>query len=104
MADALATPARRGADVEVAMTADPSFDAAFAQLRAAGAHVTLYTPTGPLYIHAKAIVVDDTTAFVGSENFSCASLGHNRELGLVTSDPAVVEPEAAALTADVEHR
>jgi len=101
---ALVAAALRGVDVEVAMTKNRTYDAAIAELRAAGVHVTLYASTGPLYIHAKAIVADHTTAFVGSENFSYASLDANRELGLVTSDPAVVEAVSAALASDMEHR
>jgi len=101
---ALVAAALRGVDVEVAMTKNRTYDAAIARLRAAGVHVTLYTPRGPLYIHAKAIVVDGTAAFVGSENFSYASLDANRELGLVTSDPEVVEPVAGALASDMAHR
>jgi hypothetical protein len=36
---ALAAAARRGVDVEVIMTADPEWDAAFTELDEAGAHV-----------------------------------------------------------------
>ncbi len=38
------------------------------------------------YIHAKAIVADDTDAFVGSENFSGPSMDYNRELGLMLTN------------------
>src|SRR4029077_20911508 len=37
---------------------------------------------------------------VGSQNFSIASLGYNRELGIRTRDPAVVAAISAALTKD----
>lgn len=43
-----------------------------------------------LYMHAKIIVVDGYMAFVGSENISTASLDRNRELGIIVSDPAVL--------------
>lgn len=99
--DALAAAARRGVHVEVAMTANAAYDAAFGALRAAGVTVSLYAPTASLYIHAKAIVVDSTVAFVGSENFSYASLDHNRELGIITDEPSVVTPIATAIEADV---
>ena len=83
---ALESDARRGVDVTVVMTADTEWDSAFSQLESDGVHVVLYpdTPTA-LYIHAKVIDVDGATAFVGSENFSTASLDYNRELGLITS-------------------
>ncbi len=43
----------------------------------------LYPDTSSaLYIHAKVIDVDGAKAFLGSENFSTASLEYNRELGV----------------------
>lgn len=87
------------------MTASKSWDAAFAQLRPAGVHVATYPNTSAaLYIHAKAIVADAATAtaraFVGSENFSAASLTKNRELGVTTTTPTVVNALDATVTAD----
>lgn len=52
----------------------------------AGVQVRILTKP---YVHAKAIVVDDRVAFVGSENFSEQSLDHNREIGVLFSGPAV---------------
>jgi cardiolipin synthase A/B len=43
-----------------------------------------------LYMHAKIIVVDGKTAFVGSENISTPSLDRNRELGIIVSDAGVL--------------
>ena len=43
-----------------------------------------------LYMHAKIIVVDGKEAFVGSENISSQSLDQNRELGIIVSDPDVL--------------
>ncbi len=43
-----------------------------------------------LYMHAKIIVVDGKTAFVGSENISTQSLDRNRELGIIVSDAGVL--------------
>jgi cardiolipin synthase A/B len=53
-----------------------------------------------VHIHAKMIVADRSKAFVGSENFSRASLDDNRELGLTVTDPAVVGPAAATFAED----
>jgi cardiolipin synthase A/B len=102
---ALAAAARRGVDVRVVMTANPEWDAAFAELAAAGVHIRLYADdSSELYIHAKAIVADagrrDQEVLVGSQNFSVASLGYNRELGIRTSDPTVVRAISATLAAD----
>jgi cardiolipin synthase A/B len=38
--------------------------------------------------------------FVGSENFSAASLRHNRELGVLTADPGIVAEVATTIRAD----
>jgi phosphatidylserine/phosphatidylglycerophosphate/cardiolipin synthase-like enzyme len=67
------------------------------QLKAAGAQVvTLSTP----YVHAKAIVVDGTTAFVGSENFTQNSLDDNRELGVIFAVPSEVQKVASTIAQD----
>jgi cardiolipin synthase len=98
---ALERAGRRGVHVEVTMTAASEWAQAFGGLTAAGVHVHLYPDTGSgLYIHAKAIVADGRSAFVGSENFSPASLDDNRELGIITSERALVGPLAATLSAD----
>jgi cardiolipin synthase A/B len=98
---ALEDAARRGVAVQVVMTADSEWDAAFDGLRDAGVRVATYPDSDQaLYIHAKAIVVDGDTAFVGSQNFSTSSLQYNRELGVITGDPAVVAPLARTLSAD----
>jgi cardiolipin synthase A/B len=102
---ALAAAARRGVDVTITMTQDSSWDAAFRKLVKAGAHVSTYADSSSvIYIHAKAIVADsgrpDQRVFVGSENFSAASLRHNRELGIVTTQHAVVAAISAVLARD----
>ncbi len=102
---ALAAAARRGVDVTLTMTADPEWDAAFTQLARAGVHIRLY-PDDPsaLYIHAKAIVADaglpGQRVLVGSENFSQASLDYNRELGILTRDPAIVRGISRTIAGD----
>ncbi len=101
---ALARAAHRGVHVVVVMTDQPRWHSAFSTLVAANVSVRTYAQNARLYIHAKAIVADAGTsrqrAFVGSENFSVASLTHNRELGLVTSDAGVVTTLAAAIEDD----
>jgi hypothetical protein len=102
---ALENAARRGVRVKVIMTADSEWDEALGELARAGVHIRLYSDeSGVLYIHAKAIVADagrpGQRVLVGSENFSVASLGYNRELGIVTTDHAVVAAIAAVLAGD----
>jgi phosphatidylserine/phosphatidylglycerophosphate/cardiolipin synthase-like enzyme len=102
---ALEAAARRGVDVKIVMTAQSSWDRAFAALAAAGAHVRTYRNSAKvLYIHAKAVVADaggpDEQMFVGSENFSVASLRHNRELGIRTTNGQVIVAVATVLGDD----
>jgi cardiolipin synthase len=85
---ALEGAARRGVDVRITMTADPSWDSAFTQLAKAGVHIRLYAADASLYIHAK-MILTPTQVFLGSENFSTTSLDSNRELGLITTDPTI---------------
>src|SRR5689334_459930 len=82
---ALEAAARRGVSVEITMTAESDWNSAFSALVKAGAHVRTYKDsTKVIYIHAKAVVADAGSSaeqmYVGSENFSSASLRHNREL------------------------
>lgn len=43
-----------------------------------------------LYIHAKAMIVDGETIWLGSQNFTATSLDQNREVGIVIADGANV--------------
>jgi phosphatidylserine/phosphatidylglycerophosphate/cardiolipin synthase-like enzyme len=98
---ALRAARQRGVVVTVTMTYNPSWVPAWTALARAGVEVSTYPDTASApYIHAKVIVVDALTAFVGSQNFSNDSLVHNRELGLTTSDAAVVGPLSETLAAD----
>jgi cardiolipin synthase A/B len=102
---ALEAAARRGVDVKITMTAQSEWDSAFSALVKAGSHVRTYKDSSSvLYIHAKAVVADaglgGQQMFVGSENFSAASLRHNRELGIRTTSKSLVSAVAAVLAAD----
>ncbi|MGD0063869.1 MAG: phospholipase D-like domain-containing protein [Streptosporangiaceae bacterium] len=102
---ALAAAARRGVHVTITMTADSEWDQAFAALAGAGAHIRLYQDkASALYIHAKVIVADagrpGQRVLAGSQNFSVASLGYNRELGILTGNAHIVAAISATLAAD----
>ncbi len=98
---ALKAARQRGVVVTVTMTYSPTWVPAWTVLVRSGVAVSTYPDTASaLFIHAKVIVVDALTAFVGSQNFSNTSLAHNRELGLTTSDAAVVGPLSETLAAD----
>ena len=105
--NALLNAAGRGVLVQVAMTnMGNDYATEFNQLVAAGVGVATYASTAPLYIHAKVILADygrpGAQVFIGSENFSSASLTKNRELGLTLSDPAILESIEASLTSDFQ--
>ena len=74
--------------MRVTVTADPSWDSAFAELTAAGVHVHTYAANAALYIHAK-MILTPARAFLGSQNFSDTSMDKNRELGLIASDSTI---------------
>jgi len=101
---ALGTTASHGVDVQVVMTASKSWDSNFTILANAGVRIVTYASNASLYIHAKVILADygESTArvFIGSENFSDASLTENRELGIVTSDPTILTSINGTLTKD----
>ncbi len=43
------------------------------------------------YVHAKLLLVDGERAYIGSVNFSAQSMDKNRELGILVSQPDVIE-------------
>ena len=67
------------------------------RLRAGGASVRLLAVP---YVHTKTVVADGFVAFVGSENFSAASLDTNREIGMLTTDTASIGRLAGVFTKD----
>ncbi|HUC14217.1 MAG TPA: phospholipase D-like domain-containing protein, partial [Acidimicrobiales bacterium] len=104
---ALVSAARAGVVTHVIMTEDSAYSANLSKLVAAGVDVHLYPDTSSaLYIHAKVVVVDAGTAaekaFVGSENFSSASMDYNRELGIVVNDPPIVNELDRVLNHDYD--
>jgi phosphatidylserine/phosphatidylglycerophosphate/cardiolipin synthase-like enzyme len=52
------------------------------------------------FAHAKAIVADGSTVFIGSENFTATSLDRNRELGLIVTDRSVINGVEQAFRTD----
>jgi phosphatidylserine/phosphatidylglycerophosphate/cardiolipin synthase-like enzyme len=57
-----------------------------------------------LYIHGKMILADagspQAQAYIGSENFSCVSLGDNRECGIIVTEPAILQRLEATYKSD----
>lgn len=103
--DALIKAAQRGVSVKVCgENSAGEYDSAFARLARAGVKISYYSSPSGFYIHGKVVEADYGTnharAFLGSENFSSTSLHRNRELGLVTADPAVLSSIAVTFRGD----
>jgi cardiolipin synthase A/B len=99
IATALCAAAQRGVEVQVTLPHDASPARMLARLARCGDRVRVH-PASSLYIHAKAIVVDGTRAFVGSQNLSTESLSYNRELGIVFDAKPLVASLSATLASD----
>jgi phosphatidylserine/phosphatidylglycerophosphate/cardiolipin synthase-like enzyme len=105
--DALIAAARRGVDVQVCGENESGeYDSAYARLARAGVHISYYGNPDGFYIHGKVIEADYGTShakvFIGSENFSSTSLNRNRELGIITSAPAILSAIAIAFAGDFQ--
>jgi cardiolipin synthase len=103
---ALENACQRGVTVEVAMTNDDNeYATEFSALQAAGCGVHTYVDnSSTLYIHAKAILADYNTTgvvcYMGSINFSTASMTENRELGLYVNDATSQQAIYNTITSD----
>jgi hypothetical protein len=102
---ALEAACTRGVTTHIIMTNSSSYTSDFTALKNAGCSVHLFAnSTKVIYIHAKVIVADDgTTAqygYMGSINFSTASLVENRELGTYVSDAGMLSTLNTTLNTD----
>jgi cardiolipin synthase len=103
--NALIKAAKRGVDVQICgENEDSEYDSAYGRLARAGIRISYYSSSTGFYIHGKVIEADYGTShakvFIGSENFSSTSLNDNRELGLITSNHAVLAAIASTFAAD----
>jgi cardiolipin synthase len=105
---ALSNRAKAGVAVTVIMTNDDNdYESEFETLTKAGVKVYTYKDSGSiLYIHAKAMSLDygysDENAYLGSINFSTASMTENRELGQTTQNSTVLLSLYNTLVSDYE--
>lgn len=106
MIAALVAAARRGVAVHLVMTYQKDWAPGFDAIVRAGGQVRYFQGEHPLFVHAKALVVDPDTpaarAFAGSENLSTASLQRNRELGVVLVGAAQVHRLASVVQGDAD--
>lgn len=97
---ALISAARRGVTVNLTMTNSPSWASELATLAAGGVHVRLYQPRARIYIHSKALSVNNDTAYVGSANFTTEMTDQNRNVGIITTDRTVVDGITSTMAKD----
>jgi phosphatidylserine/phosphatidylglycerophosphate/cardiolipin synthase-like enzyme len=82
------------------MTYSSSYVSGFNTLVAGGVHLSLYQPNAPLYIHAKAISVNNNTVYEGSSNFTTAMTNDDRNVGIITTILTVVRGITATMASD----
>ena len=97
---ALVSAAKRGVTVNFLMTYSSDWASGLAALSQGGVHVKVYQPNAPIYIHAKALTVNDDTAYQGSANFTTAMTDQNRNAGIITKDPGVVGGIRSTIASD----
>ncbi|OFW56732.1 MAG: hypothetical protein A2W01_03460 [Candidatus Solincola sediminis] len=97
---ALIAAVQRGVTVNLTMTYSSSYVSGFNTLAAGGVHVSLYQPNAAIYIHSKAISVNNDTVYVGSSNFTTEMTDQNRNVGIITMDPTIVSGITSTMAAD----
>jgi phosphatidylserine/phosphatidylglycerophosphate/cardiolipin synthase-like enzyme len=101
---ALEAACKRKVAVQITLTTSTSDETNYKALEKAGCGVHTYVSTASLYIHAKVLVADLGLAtqkvYMGSINFSTASLTKNRELGMYVTDATAVQTLATTLSQD----
>jgi cardiolipin synthase A/B len=88
-----------GATTPAGTTAPQRDENAAGRKRLVGGGASVRLLAAP-YVHTKTVVADGSVAFVGSENFSAASLDTNREIGILTTDTAILGRLAGVFTKD----
>ena len=101
--NALADAGDRGVNVRVVLASGSSSTSQAMAVATLKQHRVKVVSVNVPYIHAKSIVVDGTSAYVGSENFSTGSLQYNRELGVLFDTAAEVQKVLTATSADFAH-
>jgi cardiolipin synthase A/B len=97
---AFVSAAKRGVTVNFLMTYSADWASELGSLSGGGVHVRVYQPNAPIYIHAKALTVNDETAYEGSANFTTLMTDQNRNVGIITKDPGVVRGIRSTIASD----
>lgn len=102
---ALETACKNGVQVQIAMVNNTSYATGFTAVTNAGCSVHTYpNTTSGFYIHAKAVIADyglpTQNAYMGSINYSNASMNSNRELGMYVTDADIITSIHDTMLAD----
>jgi phosphatidylserine/phosphatidylglycerophosphate/cardiolipin synthase-like enzyme len=104
LTNAIVAALQRGVTVRIVIEDPSSYPTDLDEVTAAGGKYTGYSSSTGFYVHEKAVVADygysTQKVFLGSENFSDNSLNDNRELGLIISDPGVIDGVETTFDAD----
>lgn len=114
--EALKAAARRGVKVELMQASACAFakpspseakklSALYQDLESAGIELRFFTSSMRLkgkegYLHAKVMIADDTTAWVGSVNGSDSAVNANREFGIFFNHPSRIDQLKDVVTQD----
>jgi cardiolipin synthase A/B len=102
---ALVAEARKGIDVRVVLNADyegtSENAAAAADLRAGSVHV-VWAPSSQIF-HAKYMVIDGSTAYIGTGNFVSSDYSSTRDFWVTDTEPADVSAVVTTFNADFDH-
>jgi cardiolipin synthase len=115
---AVISHASRSLDIYAEELSDPGISQALQRAVHRGVRVRLVTIPGDnigrlattipmvvrltrLYVHAKVIIADGATMYLGSENYSATSLDKNRELGLIVRDAGIIRRVESTFTHDL---
>ena len=120
MNDALLAAAKAGVKVKINVASACAFgrpspndlkkwEATYSAFEKAGAQIRIFTKNVRIggnfgYLHAKAIVVDGKTAWVGSVNGSTQAIGSNREFGVFFDAPQDVQTLLKFMNQDFNDR
>jgi cardiolipin synthase A/B len=107
---ALAQDAQRGVHCRIVMMDEAEWATAFGVVTSAGCQVRVFPDTAKgLYIHEKLVLVDagsaTSSAMLGSQNASYASLAFDRELSIILSGhqaPRILASLASTFNADFD--
>ncbi|MES2393539.1 MAG: choice-of-anchor D domain-containing protein [Acidobacteriota bacterium] len=102
---ALQTACGKGIQVHIAMVDQTTYESNFTLLKNAGCSVhTVPNTSNQFYIHAKAVIADyglgTQSVYMGSINYSNASMTQNRELGMYIADTPSISLLYTTMVAD----